>query len=72
MFVGLGDKAKRNRHPLFLGSSGYLGIAAHTLKELVISQFQKWLSAKTVQLHLWSIVDTKFVGDWTVCVQIRL
>ena len=57
---------------LFLERSGFLGIAAHTLKELVILQFRKCLSENIVQIHLWSIVDTKFVGNSTVCVQIRL
>ena len=56
----------------FLGRFGFVGIDAHTLKELVVLQFRKCLSEDIVQIHLWSIVDTKFVGNSRVFVQIRV
>ena len=56
----------------FLGRFGFLGIDAHTLKELVILQFRKCLSEDIVPIHLWSIVDNKSVGYSRVCVQIWL
>ena len=49
MFVGPGDKAKRNGYP-FLGRFGFVGIDAHTLKELVVLQFRKCLSEDIVLL----------------------
>ena len=69
MFVGPGDKAKRNGYP-FLGRFGFVGIDVYTLKELVVLQFRKCLSEDIVQIHLWSIVGNKLVGYSRVCVQI--
>ena len=54
----------------FLGRFGFVGIDAHTLKELVVLQFRKCLSEDIVQIHLWSIVGNKLVGYSRVCVQI--
>ena len=67
-----GQSQKKQASFFYLERSGFLGIAAHTLKELVILQFRKCRSENIVQIHLWSIVDTKFVGNSTVCVQVRL